>query len=146
MFRKALIVLAVGGLATGLVGPGLLPSSARPASGIVTPGEHQIIVGLGRAVVGMGVGEEKRVTVAPEETYGAVDPDALAEVPREIIPADTRSAGQDLVTRSPDGSTRVVRVKEVREGTVLLDLNHPLAGMTLHVAVRVIGIDDPAPP
>ena len=67
----------------------------------------------------------------------------IIEVPRETIPADAQSTGQPLVARSPDGSTRVVRVKEVREGTVLLDLNHPLAGMTLHIAVRVIGIDGP---
>jgi FKBP-type peptidyl-prolyl cis-trans isomerase SlyD len=48
--------------------------------------------GLERAVVGMGVGR-KALTVAPEEAYGAVDPDALAEVPGEIIPADAHSAG-----------------------------------------------------
>ena len=49
----------------------------------------------------MGVGKENRVTVAPEETYGAVDADARAEVPREIIPVDAQSAGQELVARSP---------------------------------------------
>ena len=124
----------------------VLDASTETEPLVFTQGEHQVIVGLERAVVGMGVGEEKRMTVAPEEAYGAVDPDALAEVPRGIIPADAQSAGQELVARSPDGSTRVVRVKEVREGTVLLDLNHPLAGMTLHFAVRVIGIDGPAAP
>ena len=124
----------------------VLDSSTEAEPLVFTQGEHQIIVGLERAVVGMGVGEEKRLTVAPEEAYGPVDPDALAEVPRESIPVDAQSAGQQLVARSPDGSTRVVRVKEVREGTVLLDLNHPLAGMTLHFAVRVIDIAGPVAP
>ena len=87
----------------------------------------------------MGVGQEKRGTAAPEDTYGAVDPEAEAEVPREIIPADVQSGAQQLVARSADGSTRVVRVKKVRESTVRLDLNHSVAGMTLHFAVRVIG-------
>jgi len=111
---------------------------------VFTQGQHQIIPGLERAVAGMGVGDEKRLTVAPADAY-AVDPDAEAEVPREMIPPDAQSAGERLVARGPDGTTRVVRIKEVREGTVLLDLNHPFAGMTLHFAVRVIGIGGPTP-
>jgi FKBP-type peptidyl-prolyl cis-trans isomerase SlyD len=111
---------------------------------VFTQGQHQIIPGLERAVAGMGVGEAKRVTVAPEDAYGLVDPDAEAEVPRDMIPPDAQRAGQQLVARGPDGTTRVVRIKELREGTVILDLNHPFAGMTLHFAVRVVGIDGPA--
>jgi FKBP-type peptidyl-prolyl cis-trans isomerase SlyD len=179
--RVALVVCVLG---AGLAGPGVLPSSAQPASGIVTPrkgrvadgvvvrleytmrndagallaestseeplvftqGEHQIIPGLERAVAGMEVGDEKRVAVPPEEAYGAVDPGAETEVPRSMIPPEAQGAGPELVARSPDGATRVVRVKEVRESTVVLDLNHPLAGMTLHFAVRILGIDEPSRP
>jgi FKBP-type peptidyl-prolyl cis-trans isomerase SlyD len=112
---------------------------------VFTQGQHQIIPGLERAVAGMGVGEEKRVSVAAEDAYGPVDPDALAEVPLEMIPADARKVGQQLVARGPDGTTRVVRVKELRETTVILDLNHPFAGMVLHFAVRVVGIEGPPP-
>lgn len=91
----------------------VLDASTKAEPLVFTQGEHQVIVGFERAVVGMSVGEEKRVAVAPEEAYGTVDPDAVAEVPRGIIPAETRSVGQELVAGSPDGSTRVVRIKEV---------------------------------
>lgn len=92
----------------------------------------------------MGIGEETQVSIAPDDAYGPVDPTAEVEVPREAIPADALSVGQQLVVRGLEGGTRLVRVKEVRPGTVLLDLNHPLAGLTLHFAVRVLGIDGPA--
>jgi FKBP-type peptidyl-prolyl cis-trans isomerase SlyD len=127
----------------------VLDASADGEPLVFTQGEHQIIPGLERAVAGMGVGEEKRVTVAAEDAYGPVDPDALAEVPRGLIPADAQSAGAQLVARGPDGATRIVRVKELRESTVVLDLNHAFAGMALHFVVRVVGIesrDRPASP
>jgi FKBP-type peptidyl-prolyl cis-trans isomerase 2 len=121
----------------------ILDASAEGEPLVFTQGQHQIIPGLERAVLGMGIGDEKRVSVPPEDAYGPIDPNAEAEVPRAMIPPDAQSAGQELVARGPDGTTRIVRIKEVRDGTVLLDLNHPLAGMTLHFAVRVIGIDGP---
>jgi FKBP-type peptidyl-prolyl cis-trans isomerase 2 len=123
----------------------VLDASAEGQPFVFTQGERQIIPGLERALAGMGVGEEKRVSVAAEDAYGPVDPDAVAEIPREMIPADSQRAGQQLVARGPDGSTRIVRVKELREATVVLDLNHPFAGMALHFTVRVVGIDGPAP-
>ena len=45
------------------------------------------------------------------------------------------------MARSPDGETRLVRVKEVKEATVVIDLNHPLAGKTLHFAVKILAVD-----
>jgi hypothetical protein len=45
MFRKALIALAVCGLATGLVRLRILPNSTQPASGIVTPGGRVVAEG-----------------------------------------------------------------------------------------------------
>lgn len=109
-----------------------------------TQGEQQIIPGLERALIGMHTGEEKQVVVKAEDAYGPIDPRAETEVPKEMLPADALTVGTRLVARSPDGETRLVRVKEVKESTVVIDLNHPLAGMTLHFAVKVLGIDAPA--
>ncbi len=106
-------------------------------------GERQIIPGLEEALAGMHAGDEKQVTVKPEDGYGRLDPAAQTEVPKELIPADSLTVGTRLVARSPDGDTRLVRIKEVRESTVIIDLNHPLAGMTLHFAVKVLEVEPP---
>jgi FKBP-type peptidyl-prolyl cis-trans isomerase SlyD len=106
-----------------------------------THGERQIIPGLEDALIGMRDGEEKSVTVKPEDAYGMEDPAAMTEVPKESIPADALKVGTRLVGRSQSGETRFVRVKEIKEKTVILDLNHPLAGKTLHFDVKVLGVE-----
>ena len=119
----------------------VLDSNAGRGPLTYTQGEHQIIPGLEQALLGMRVGEEKRLSVRPEDAYGPVDPEAQSEIPREMLPPDAQTAGAELVARSPDGETRLVRVKEVKEATVVIDLNHPLAGKTLHFAVKILSVD-----
>jgi FKBP-type peptidyl-prolyl cis-trans isomerase SlyD len=109
-------------------------------------GRQQIVPGLERALVGMHVGEEKTVAVAPGDGYGALDPEAVTEVPKELVPAEARVVGTELMARSLEGATRLVRVREVKVETVVIDLNHPLAGKTLHFDVKVVGVQPPAKP
>jgi FKBP-type peptidyl-prolyl cis-trans isomerase SlyD len=106
-------------------------------------GRQEIVPGLERALSGMHAGEEKQVTVPPADAYGDVDPAAVAEVPKDLVPADSRVVGAELMARGPQGATRLVRVKEVRDSTVLIDLNHPLAGKTLYFSIKVIGVEPP---
>jgi FKBP-type peptidyl-prolyl cis-trans isomerase SlyD len=108
-----------------------------------TQGEHQIIPGLEKALSGMHAGEEKKVTVPPADGYGEVDPRAITEVPKDSVPAHAQVEGMQLVARSADGRTRLVRVKEVRDQTVLIDLNHPLAGKILHFDIRILRVEPP---
>jgi FKBP-type peptidyl-prolyl cis-trans isomerase 2 len=110
-----------------------------------THGRQQMIPGVERQLLGMHPGEEKKVVVKPEEGYGAVDPAAQTEVPRETIPPAAQEVGKQLVARTQSGQSRVVMVKEVKERTVVLDLNHPLAGKTLLFDVKVLGVDPPRP-
>ncbi len=106
-------------------------------------GEQQIVPGLEKALNGMHAGDEKKVTVAPADGYGDVDPQAVAEVPKQMIPADALTVGTELLARNREGATRLVRIKEIKDETVIIDLNHPLAGKTLHFDVKVVGVEPP---
>ncbi len=41
------------------------------------------------------------------------------------------------MTKTPDGRAMPVRVHEVREKSVVVDFNHPLAGKTLNFTVKI---------
>lgn len=109
-------------------------------------GQRQIIAGLEQALDGLQAGDQKHVTVPPKDGYGPLDPGATVEVQRQTVPSEALVAGTELVARQPGGEAQVVRVKEVRDSSVVLDLNHPLAGKTLHFDVRVVDVAPPAGP
>jgi FKBP-type peptidyl-prolyl cis-trans isomerase SlyD len=105
-----------------------------------TQGTHHIIPGLENALAGMKVGENKEVTIAPEEGYGHVNEDAFKEVGKDQIPPDAMKVGTMLQGRDPNGSSFAVRISEIKDETVVLDFNHPLAGKTLVFDVKVLDI------
>ena len=109
-----------------------------------TQGAQQIIPGLDKALLGMKVGDTKKVTVKPEDAYGVVDPKAEAEVPKTALPEGAAVVGTRLLARGQDGQPRPVTVKTVKDTTVVLDLNHPLAGKTLFFDVKVVSVEPPA--
>lgn len=108
----------------------------------ILQGFGQIIPGLEDALYGMAVGEEKDVVVPPEDAYGDVDDEDYQTLPRDVFPADMPlEAGMilDLHDMST-GESLEATVTEVMPDSVLLDLNHPLAGETLHFHVKVTAI------
>ncbi len=108
-----------------------------------THGDEQIMPALEKQLAGMQTGEEKHVVLKPDEAYGPVNPAALTEVPKEMLPKDSLSVGSRLIARNSEGQMRPVTVKEVKESTVVLDLNHPLAGKTIVFDVKVLGVEPP---
>jgi FKBP-type peptidyl-prolyl cis-trans isomerase SlyD len=105
-----------------------------------THGSKQIVPGLEKELAGMKVGGEKRVKVKPEDAYGAVNSKAFQEVPKEQIPADGLKVGAILAAKGPQGQEIPVRIHQIKEKTVVLDLNHPMAGKTLLFDVKILDI------
>lgn len=105
-----------------------------------THGAHEIILGLEKGLEGMSVGETKQVTVNPVEGYGEMQPEGFFEVGKERIPVEALIIGTKLEGQAPDGTPVFPRVAEIREDTVVLDLNHPLAGKTLYFDIKVLDI------
>ncbi len=111
---------------------------------LYTHGMGEIVKGMEKALTGMSIGEQKTFIVEPEEGYGEVTLDALIEVPREHIPMEARIIGEQITAIGPKGHKVEGVVYEIKRKTLVVDFNHPLAGMTLHFEVSVIDIQDPA--
>ena len=106
-----------------------------------TQGKHQAIPGFEKQVEGLHVGDSKEFTVAPEEGYGPIDPAAVVEVSKQQLPTEvTPTAGMKLRGLNQEGRSFQATVKEVKDQSVILDLNHPLAGKTLAFKVKVLDI------
>ncbi len=106
-------------------------------------GRGQIVPGLEGALEGMGVGEGKQVVVPPTQGYGEHDTRGVQEVPRAMFPQDAElRPGMRLAAQTDSGEVIPIGIREVKGDTVLVDLNHPLAGKTLHFDVTVRDIRD----
>ncbi len=108
-------------------------------------GQKMMIPGLERELTGMKVGGEKNVTVKPEDAYGPINKNAFQEVPKEKLPANGLKVGAVLAAKSPEGQVVPMRVHEIKDSTVVMDMNHPMAGKTLVFNVKIVDIQ-PAPP
>ena len=114
---------------------------------VYTQGGDEILIALETALEGLHVGDEKTVELTAAEGYGEIRDDAFQEVPLDMIPEGARQVGAMLQSPEFPGP---IRVAEVRDESIILDFNHPLAGKALQFDVTVLSIDDapevPEPP
>ena len=104
-------------------------------------GDGQVIKGFDKGVLGMSVGQEKKIDIEPEEGYGERNEGLKQEVPKEALGDDVDpKVGQGLVANLPNGQKVPAEVVEVKEKTITIDLNHPLAGKKLQFFVKLIDI------
>ena len=103
-------------------------------------GRQQLIPGLERRLAGLKAGEEVEVSVAPDDAYGVEDPKAYIEIAKSKMPEGEVEVGMLLHATGPDGRQMVVRVAEVKDASVILNFNHPLAGKQLLFKVTVVEI------
>ena len=104
-------------------------------------GSQQILPALEAQIAGMKVDESKQVKLEPEQGYGEVNPELFQEVETSVIPEEARQKGAQLISEDQAGNRRPLRVHEVKGDKIVLDLNHPLAGETLHFDVKVVAVE-----
>ena len=104
-------------------------------------GSGQVIKGFDDAVMGMKEGEEKKIVIPAKEAYGEVKAELNKKVPRKQLPQDQEpKVGMILAVGLPNGQQFPARIVEVTTEDVTIDLNHPLAGKTLHFRIKVAEI------
>ena len=103
-----------------------------------TTGKNEVIPGFEREVLQMEEGEEKTFTLQPSEAYGERREELVERVPRQALQGIELHEGQVLQGTTPDGRTFLVRVLSFNDSEVVLDHNHPLAGIPLTFKVKVL--------
>jgi FKBP-type peptidyl-prolyl cis-trans isomerase 2 len=108
-----------------------------------TLGQGQLIPGFEKGLIDMKLNEKKTITIPKDEAYGDVNKDLIQEVKKTELPQDMApEVGMGLVSKSPDGQEMNLMVVEVREETIVIDGNHPLAGKELIFDLEVLAITE----
>jgi FKBP-type peptidyl-prolyl cis-trans isomerase 2 len=115
---------------------------------VVELGDNQLPPSVETALIGMGVGETRKIRIDPDEGYGPRLKDLLHEVPRPTIEKRFNPKSGMVISQQVerDGKKCIVpaTIIEVNEETVVIDYNHPLAGHHLTYELTVLAVEEPA--
>ncbi len=106
-----------------------------------TQGQHMLIPGLEKQLAGLKAGDKKHIEVKSDEAYGPVNDKLFMEVPRSSLPPDlTPKVGMVLQMQSAGGRPMPGVITEVKDKTIVLNFNHPLAGKDLSFDVEIVNV------
>jgi FKBP-type peptidyl-prolyl cis-trans isomerase 2 len=106
-----------------------------------TVGSGQVIKGFDDAVKGMKVGDKKTVEIDVEDAYGEKQEEMLIEFPIDQFPQDMKpEVGAQLMMSNGAGQSFPVVISEIKESSVVLDANPPLAGEDLIFDIELVEI------
>ncbi len=106
-------------------------------------GYDDILPALEKALDGQEIGFKTRIQVAPEDAFGEYDAMLVRVEDRELFPEPLEVGMQFEGIPEDDASTEdavIYRVESIADGKVVLDGNHPLAGMALRFELSVTDI------
>ena len=105
-------------------------------------GSKTVIKGIQKALDGRQTGDRIEVTVPPELAYGEHREELLNTVPLSLFDGvESVVPGMKFQTNTGD-QVQIVKVAKVSGAEVLVDANHPLAGLTLVFELDIIEARD----
>lgn len=110
-------------------------------------GEEELLPHFAKGIEGLKAGDSFNFGIDCENAYGPEDEDAVAELPKSSfmidgeIDEDELQEGNYVEMEDEDGNEVLGYVLENRLNTVVLDFNHPLAGMDLWFSGKVLSVE-----
>ena len=109
-------------------------------------GTGSLLPKLEAHIEGMEAGDKFDVTLSPADAYGEIDPDRIIDLPKAAfevggeVREDLLVVGNTIPMLNSAGAVIPGVVLEVTPETVKMDLNHQMAGKTLHFTGKVISV------
>jgi FKBP-type peptidyl-prolyl cis-trans isomerase SlyD len=110
-------------------------------------GRGHVYPAIEAAIIGLAPGDEKSLALPPEEAFGEYDPDATELIPLDLFPEDMELIEGDEVELYDEEADETIEavIVELQDDYALVDLNHPLAGETLQIWVKIIDVRPATP-
>lgn len=102
-------------------------------------GFHNIVSGLEKGLEGLGVGDKRIIVVPPEMGYGKRESPGAQLVPREAFGDADVFEGLAFQAET-DAGTLDFFVTGIGDDGIMVDTDHPLAGVTLHFDVEILRV------
>lgn len=103
-------------------------------------GAGQIVEGLEEGLRGLAVGTQAKIGVPAAKAYGERDEAQVQRVLKALLPVEGEVKPGDQFRAGSDAYAPVVTVRGVEGDELLLDANHPLAGVDLEFEVQVLEV------
>jgi len=117
----------------------MVDSSADGEALSFVQGDGSMIPGLEKALKGHFPGDEFSVVIQPEDAYGLPQKQLIRTVAKDMIQSDAEEIEVGMIFQMGSGTDgQVVRVTEVIEDALVIDGNHPLAGVTFNFDIAVL--------
>lgn len=108
---------------------------------VFTMGDGTLIDGLEMMLYGMKVGDKECLSIDPRDAFGFPDEENVHTMPRSEFPDDIPiEPGTVIAFSTPNGQEVPGTIKEVKNDTVLVDFNHPLAGFEVMFDVQILDV------
>lgn len=107
-------------------------------------GDGTLQPGLELAIYGLRAGDHQTLNLMPEQAYGTRDTGLIHSLPLTDFGEDmSPEEGQLIAFQLPNGEETAGLVREIADGQVEVDFNHPLAGHEIRFTVEVLSVETP---
>jgi FKBP-type peptidyl-prolyl cis-trans isomerase SlyD len=92
-------------------------------------------------LAGLNSGDDYSFELTAEDGYGAIDPGAFADLPKEMFKeVDLPAVGDIIPLQDNEGNHFRAGVTGVHEDSISVDLNHPMAGKNLIFSGKILTV------
>lgn len=110
--------------------------------GYVHGGEQRMFEKVEKAMEGAGIGDEIEITLNPDDTFGAPDPELIFTDSVNNVPPQFHRLGAEVEFQNDQGEIKSFTVTKIEDGLLTIDGNSPLVGKNLTFKVTIHDIRD----
>ncbi len=99
-------------------------------------GHNQLLPGIEQALLDHEKGQSVEVELSPQQAYGDYQEGMVQRVPKRYFSGTKLQTGMPVTMQTKEGP-RSMTVLKIGMSVVDVDLNHPLAGQTLHFTIEI---------